>query len=83
MSNSEGGWGGVGFLDVLNILSFMIGLENLSLNQQQMDGIMSEMQDSQNKMLEKIIKQNEEIISLLKENNNVGSDIIGNKRADD
>lgn len=83
MSNSEGGWGGIGFFDVLNILSFMVGLENLSLNQQQVDGIMSEMQDSQNKMLEKIIQQNEEIISLLKENNNVGSDIIRNKRADD
>ena len=83
MSNSEGGRGGIGFLDVLNILSFMVGLENLSLNQQQVDGIMSEMQDSQNKMLEKIIQQNEEIISLLKENNNVGSDIIRNKRADD
>lgn len=75
--------GGRGFLDVLNILSFMVGLENLSLNQQQMDAIMREMQDCQNKMLEKIIQQNEEIISLLKENNNVGSDIIGNKRADD
>ena len=73
----------MGFLDVLNILSFMVGLQNLSLNQQQVDGIMSEMQNSQNKMLEKIIQQNEEIISLLKENNNVGSDIIGNKRADD
>lgn len=83
MSDSEGGRGGMGFLDVLNILSFIIGLENLSLNQQQVDGIISEMQDSQNKMLEKIIQQNEEIISLLKENNNVGSDIIGNKRADD
>lgn len=73
----------MGFLDVLNILSFMVGLQNLSLNQQQVDGIMSEMQNSQNKMLEKIIQQNEEIISLLKENNNVGSDIIGNKRTDD
>lgn len=67
MSGSAGGWGGLEFLDILNIASFCIGLENLSLNQQQVDGIMSEMQDSQNKMLKKIIEQNEEIIALLKE----------------
>lgn len=53
MSGSAGGWGGLEFLDILNIASFCIGLENLSLNQQQVDGIMSEMQDSQNKMLKK------------------------------
>lgn len=67
MRGTAGGEGGIGFLDIINILSFMIGLQNLSLNRQQSDGIMSEMQESQNKMLKEIIEQNEEIISLLKE----------------
>lgn len=62
------------FLDTLNILSFIIGLQNLELNQKQVDGLMSEMRDHQNSMLSIIIKQNElliqqneEIIKLLKE----------------
>ena len=75
MRGTAGGEGGIGFLDIINILSFMIGLQNLSLNQQQMDGIMSEMQESQNKMLRGIIEQNEEIISLLKERKNGDRDI--------
>lgn len=63
------------FLDVISILSFIIGLQNLELNQKQVDGLMSEMTDHQNSMLSTIIKQNElliqqndEIIKLLKEN---------------
>lgn len=75
MRGTAGGEGGIGFLDIINILSFMIGLQNLSLNQQQMDGIMSEMQESQNKMLKEIIEQNEEIITLLKERKNGDRDI--------
>lgn len=75
MRGTAGGEGGIGFLDIINILSFMIGLQSLSLNQQQMDGIMSEMQESQNKMLKEIIEQNEEIISLLKERKNGDRDI--------
>lgn len=55
------------FLDVLTILSFIIGLQNLELNKQQVDGIMSELKDTQNSMLSTIIEQNEEIIRLLKE----------------
>lgn len=55
------------FLDVLNILSFIVGLQNLELNKQQVDGIMSELKDTQNSMLSTIIEQNEEIIRLLKE----------------
>lgn len=55
------------FLDVLTILSFIIGLENLNLNQQQVDGIMDELRRNQNSMLATIIKQNKEIIDLLKE----------------
>lgn len=75
MRGTAGGEGGIGILDIINILSFMIGLQNLSLNQQQVDGIMSEMQESQNKMLREIIEQNEEIISLLKERKNGDRDI--------
>lgn len=55
------------FLDVVNILSFIVGLQNLELNKQQVDGIMSELKDTQNSMLSTIIEQNEEIIRLLKE----------------
>lgn len=56
-----------GFLDVLTVLSFIIGLQNLELNQKQVDGLMSEMRDHQNDMLAHIIEQNDEIISLLKD----------------
>lgn len=59
--------GELGFLDVLTILSFIVGLQNLELNKQQVDGIMSELKDTQNSMLSTIIEQNEEIIRLLKE----------------
>lgn len=58
------------FLDVLTILSFVVGLQNLELNKQQVDGVMDELQNVQNSMLSTIIQQNEEIISLLKENKN-------------
>lgn len=58
------------FLDLLNILSFQIGLQNLALNKQQVDSLMSEMQDGQDEMLKEIIKQNKEIIALLKEMKN-------------
>lgn len=65
------------FLDILTILSFIIGLENLQLNKDQIDSLEKHLvqQDNillkeQNVMLEKILKQNEEIISLLKENKN-------------
>ena len=53
-----------GFIDIISILSFIIGLENLDLNQQQLDGVMKELQENQNTMLSKIIQQNEEIIKL-------------------
>lgn len=55
------------FLDILTILSFIVGLQNLELNQKQVDGLMSEMRDHQNDMLAHIIEQNDEIIALLKE----------------
>lgn len=59
-----------GFLDILTILSFVVGLQNLELNKQQVDGVMDELQNVQNSMLSTIIQQNKEIIRLLKENKN-------------
>lgn len=60
----------LGFLDILTILSFVVGLQNLELNKQQVDGVMDELQNVQNSMLSTIIQQNKEIIRLLKENKN-------------
>lgn len=55
------------FLDILTVLSFIVGLQNLELNQKQVDGIMDELRSNQNAMLATIIEQNEEIIRLLKD----------------
>lgn len=54
------------FLDILTVLSFIVGLQNLELNQKQVDVIMDELRSNQNAMLATIIEQNEEIIRLLK-----------------
>lgn len=74
MNNNGEEWS---FIDVISILSFIIGLQNLELNQKQVDGLMNEMTDHQNSLLATIIKQNEllisqneEIIKLLKEKGN-------------
>lgn len=64
---------GLEFLDILTILSFIVGLQNLELNQKQVDGVMSELQGNQNSMLATIIKQNEQIIILIKEVQNAQS----------
>jgi hypothetical protein len=58
------------FIDIVSILSFFIGLENLSLNKVQVNDIMQELQSNQNGMLSKIIEQNEQIIQMLKEMRN-------------
>lgn len=65
------------FLDVLTILSFIIGIENLSLNQQQVTSLEQHLSKQDTELLSKIISQNELIISqnellikLLKEKNN-------------
>lgn len=58
------------FIDIASILSFFIGLENLSLNKVQVNDIMQELQSNQNGMLSKIIEQNEQIIQMLKEMRN-------------
>jgi hypothetical protein len=54
------------FLDMITILSFVLGVENLRLNEQQSGAVMEELRQNQNSMLSTIIKQNEEIIRLLK-----------------
>lgn len=55
------------FLDMITILSFVLGVENLRLNEQQFGAVMEELRQNQNSMLSTIIKQNEEIIRLLRE----------------
>lgn len=51
------------FLDMISVLSFIVGLQNLELNNKQVDSLMGEMRDNQNTMLKKIIRQNEIIIA--------------------
>lgn len=58
------------FLDVLTILSFVIGVENLNLNIQQNESLEQHLSIQDEKLLRKIIDQNEEIIALLKEQEN-------------
>lgn len=58
------------FIDWINILSFILAVENLQLNEKQVKGIMEELQQNQNPLLSVIIEQNEEIIKLLKESKN-------------
>ena len=69
------------FLDIITILSFIIGLENLSLNEEQINNLeehlrsqdvilkqeQNVMLDETIQLLKKAIEQNDEIIKLLKE----------------
>lgn len=55
------------FLDVLTVLSFIIGLQNLELNEKQVKSLDNHLKEQDERLLAKIIKQNEEIIALLKE----------------
>ena len=55
------------FLDVINVMSFIIGLQNLELNEKQIQGLDNHLKEQDNNHLAKIIKQNEEIIELNKE----------------
>lgn len=59
-----------GFMELISILSFVIGLQNLELNKKQVEELSKEMTDNQDIMLKTIIQQNEEIIKLLKEQKN-------------
>lgn len=54
-------------MDFIALWSLDIGFQNLALNNQQVDGLMREMQDNQDTLLKVIIKQNEQIIAMLKE----------------
>ena len=61
------------FLDIITILSFIIGVENLELNERQVNNLEKHLAEQdhilieeQNSMLKIIIEQNEQIISLLK-----------------
>jgi len=58
------------FLDLLTILSFVIGVENLDLNIQQNDSLEQHLSNQDENLLNKIIEQNEEIVELLKEQKN-------------
>lgn len=58
------------FLDILTILSFIIGLENLELNENQVKHLEKHLSQQDETLLSKIISQNEEIINLLKTKNN-------------
>lgn len=54
-------------MDFIALWSLDIGLKNLALNKQQVDGLMSEMTEKQDVLLHKIIVQNERIIALLED----------------
>lgn len=59
-----------GSFDIMDLIAFWsldIGLQNLSLNKQQVDTLMSELKDNQDSLLKVIIEQNNRIINLLKE----------------
>lgn len=62
MSNND-----LGFLDLLSIIGFSINIENLKLNKQQSQTLMSELTDNQDSMLKEIIAQNKLIIEQNKE----------------
>lgn len=55
-------YGNLTFLDIITIMSFLIGIENMGLNKQQIHN-----KENDSAMLSTIIAQNEEIIRLLKE----------------
>ena len=53
---------GIAFGDIIGLLGLMIGLQNLSLNEEQVDNLEAHLSKQDNEMLQKIIKQNIEII---------------------
>lgn len=53
-------------IDIIGIVSFIIGLQNLELNKQQVASLQKEMTENQDGMLKTIIGQNEKIIRFLK-----------------
>lgn len=66
--------GNLTFLDAITVLSFIIGLQNLELNEQQVSNLENHLSQQDGAFLQKIVEQNEEllemgkkIINLLKE----------------
>ena len=59
--NFESNWA---FLDLINILSFIIGLQNLELNQKQVTALDRHLTEQDTNQLAKIISQNKELIEL-------------------
>lgn len=55
------------FIDIISVLSFIIGLQNLELNEKQVKSLDNHLKEQDERLLAKIINQNEEIIALLKE----------------
>ena len=55
------------FLDIISILSFIVGLENLELNNKQVANLEQHLNHQDNNLLAKIIQQNEELIELDKQ----------------
>ena len=53
------------FLDILTILSFVIGYENLEINIKQSNDLDKHLSKQDDILLAKIIEQNEKIIDLL------------------
>lgn len=54
-------------LDIITILSFCIAIKNLEENEKQNNLLKSKLDEQTNDYLKEIIKQNNEIISLLKD----------------
>ena len=59
-------YGNFDFIDIIGIMSFIIRLQNLGLNKQQVASLQKEMTENQDGMLKTIIGQNEKIIRFLK-----------------
>ena len=55
------------FIDIINVLSFVVGVQNLELNERQIKSLDNHLREQDENQLALIIKQNEEIIKLLKE----------------
>lgn len=55
-------YGNLTFLDIITIMSFAIGIENMSLNKQQIHN-----KESDSAVLSTILEQQKEILKLLKE----------------
>ena len=60
-------FGEFGLLDLITIVSFIIGLENLALNIKQSDSLEQHLAKQDKELLENIIKQNQAIIEALEE----------------